>query len=103
MVVVVVVIGVGNVIRGLLGIIWRFIGVIVGVIVGVVVEVVGLWVISASITPSGFIIVWVIISFIIFSIIPFTWIITSSIPLSTLVFLQPWVVPHIPAFDSISY
>lgn len=100
---VVVVIGVGIVIRGLLGIIWRFIGVIVGVIV----EVVGLWVmrgfVTVFITPSGFIIVLVIISFIIFSILPFTWVITSSIQLSPLVFTQPWVAPHIPAFDPISY
>lgn len=67
MVVVVVVIGVGNVIRGLLGIKWRFIGVIVGVV--------GLWVmrgfVNVFITPSGLIIVLVIISFIIFSILPF--------------------------------
>lgn len=95
MVVIVIVIVVGIVIRGLLGIIWRFIGVIVGVV--------GLWVmrgfVSVFIIPSGFIIVLVII----FSILPFTWVTISSIPLSTLVFIKLWVVPHIPAFDSISY
>lgn len=75
---VVIVIGVGVVIMGLLGIRWRFIGVIVGAV--------GLWVIrgfvSVSILPFGFIIVLVIISFIIFSILSFIWVVTSSIPLS---------------------
>ena len=71
-------VGVGVVIMGLLGIRWRFIGVIVGAV--------GLWVIrgfvSVSILPFGFIIVLVIISFIIFSILSFIWVVTSSIPLS---------------------
>jgi hypothetical protein len=75
---VVIVIGVGVVIMGLLGIRWRFIGVIVGAV--------GLWVIRGfvrvSILPFGFIIVLVIISFIIFSILSFIWVVTSSIPLS---------------------
>lgn len=74
---VVIVIGVGVVIIGLLGIRWRFIGVIVGAV--------GLWVIrgfvSVSILSFGFIIVLVIISFIIFSILPFIWVVTSSITL----------------------